>query len=195
MKASYFVSAADFRRWLDANHATATELLVGFYKKASGKGGLTYPEAVDELLCFGWIDGIKKRVDDESYTHRVTPRKSGSIWSLVNVRHAERLTKAGRMHPAGRKAFAARRADKTGIYSFENRPQKLPAVYERRFRANQPAWAFFTVQPPGYQRLAIYKVVSPKQESTRQRWLALLIADSAKGRRLGVLVSPGKRKP
>ena len=195
MSAVYFASAADFRRWLDANHATATELLVGFYKKASGKGGLTYPEAVDELLCFGWIDGIKKRVDELSYTHRFTPRRPRSIWSRINIVRAERLKRAGRMRPAGLKAFAAREAKRSGIYSFENRPRKLPAVYERKFRANKPAWAFFTAQPPGYQRLAIYKVVSPKQESTRQRWLALLIADSAKGRRLGVLVSPGKRKP
>jgi len=179
-----FASAADFRHWLEKNHATSPELLVGFYRKASGKGGLTYPDAVDELLCFGWIDGVKRRVDDERYTHRITPRRPGSTWSLVNVRHVERLTKAGRMHSAGEKVFAARRADKTGIYSFENRPQKLPAAYEELFRAQPKAWTFFMAQPPGYRRLVIFKMVSAKQEATRQRWLARVIAESAKGRRM-----------
>ena len=183
--ATHFASAADFRRWLEQNHATAPELLLGFYKKASGKGGLTYPEAVDELLCFGWIDGVKRRVDDERYTHRITPRRPDSIWSLVNVRHVERLTKANRMHAAGKKMFAARRADKTGIYSFENRPQDLPAAYEKIFRAKPKAWAFFMAQPPGYRRLLVYKIVSAKQEPTRLRWLARVMAESAGGRRLG----------
>ncbi len=185
MSALHFATAADFRRWLEQNHANTPELLLGFYKKASGKGGLTYPEAVDELLCFGWIDGVKRRVDDERYTHRITPRRSGSIWSLVNVRHVERLTKAGRMHAAGKTAFAARKADKTGIYSFENRPQNLPRNYEKIFRAKPKAWAFFMAQPPGYRRLVIYKIISAKQEATRQRWLARVIAESAQGRRLG----------
>jgi uncharacterized protein YdeI (YjbR/CyaY-like superfamily) len=185
MAATHFASAAGFRRWLEKNHATAPELLLGFYKKASGRGGLTYPEAVDELLCFGWIDGVKRRVDDERYTHRITPRRSGSIWSLVNVRHVERLTQAGRMHPAGLKTFAARQAAKTGIYSFENRPQNLPPAYEKIFRTKPRAWAFFMAQPPGYRRLVIYKIVSARQEPTRQRWLARVIAESSKGRRLG----------
>lgn len=185
MSATHFASAADFRRWLERNHAVTPELLLGFYKKASGRGGLTYPEAVDELLCFGWIDGVKRRVDDERYTHRITPRRAGSIWSLVNVRHIERLTKAGQMHAAGGKAFAARKAVKTGIYSFENRSRELPAAYKKLFRANAKAWTFFMAQPPGYRRLVIYKTVSAKQEATRQRWLARVIAESAKGRRLG----------
>jgi uncharacterized protein YdeI (YjbR/CyaY-like superfamily) len=184
MSASHFASAADFRRWLEKNHATATELLLGFYKKASGKGGLTYPEAVDELLCFGWIDGVKRRVDDERYTHRITPRRPGSIWSLINVRHVERLTKAKRMHPAGLRAFAVRQAHKTGVYSFESRPKKLPAAYEKIFRAQPKAWSFFMAQPPGYRRLLIFKIVRAKQEATRQRWLARTIAASARGRRL-----------
>jgi uncharacterized protein YdeI (YjbR/CyaY-like superfamily) len=185
VSATHFATAADFRRWLEKNHARAPELLLGLYKKSSGKGGLTYPEAVDELLCFGWIDGVKRRVDDEVYTHRITPRRPGSIWSLVNVRHVGRLTKAGRMHAAGKKAFVARREDKTGIYSFENRPQALPAAYEKIFHAKPEAWTFFMAQPPGYRRLAIYKIVSAKQEATRQRRLAQLIADSAQGRRIG----------
>lgn len=185
MPARHFASAADFRRWLEKNHAAVPELLLGFYKKASGKGGLTYPEAVDELLCFGWIDGVKRRVDDERYTHRITPRRPGSIWSLINVRHVERLIQAGRMHPAGLTAFAARKPQKTGVYSFENRPQQLPAAYEKIFRQNARAWAFFTAQPPGYRRLVVYKIVSAKRDTTRRSWLTRLIAASARGRRLG----------
>lgn len=184
MPAIHFKTAADFRRWLEKNHATATELLLGFYKKDSGKGGLTYPEAVDELLCFGWIDGVRRGVDDESYVQRVTPRKPGSNWSNLNVAHVARLTAAGRMHPAGLAAFNARTADKTGIYSFEKRPQKFPAAGEKIFRANKKAWTHWQSQPPGYQRLCIHWVTSAKQEETRQRRLAELITLTAQGRRL-----------
>jgi uncharacterized protein YdeI (YjbR/CyaY-like superfamily) len=179
-----FASSADFHRWLKKNHASATELLVGFYRIGLGKGGLTYPEAIDAALCFGWIDGVRKRLDDESYTIRFTPRKAGSIWSLINVGHVERLTKAGKMQPAGLAAYAARKAHKTGIYSFEKPPAKFPSEYEKEFRAKAKAWAFFNSQPPGYQRLATHRVVNPKQEATRRRWLARLIAESAAGRRL-----------
>jgi uncharacterized protein YdeI (YjbR/CyaY-like superfamily) len=134
VKLKYFKTAADFRAWLESNHASASELRVGFYKKDSGKGGLTYAEAVDEALCFGWIDGIKKRVDEFSYTHRFTPRKPKSNWSLINIRHVERLKKAGRMMPAGLKAFAAREAAKSGVYSFENKPRQLSPELERQFK-------------------------------------------------------------
>ncbi len=194
MKVVYFPSAAHFRRWLEASHEARTELQVGFYHKRSGKGGLTYPEALDEALCFGWIDGVRKNTGADSYAIRFTPRKTGSIWSLVNIRHVGRLTAAGKMHAAGLKVFGARLAHRTGIYAFEQKTaHKLPAVYEKEFRANKKAWAFFTAQAPWYQRTAIYKVVSPKQEATRLRWLGLLIADSAKGKRLDVLTSPAKR--
>lgn len=184
MKITHFKSAADLRHWLQKHHATTTELLLGFYKKDSGKGGPTYQEALDELLCFGWIDGVKRRVDDERYTHRVTPRKPGSNWSNLNVAHVARLTAAGKMQPAGLAAFNARSEDKTGIYSFEKRPQKFPAATERIFRANKKAWAHWQTQPPGYQRLCIHWVTSAKQEETRQRRLARLIAVTAQGRRL-----------
>jgi uncharacterized protein YdeI (YjbR/CyaY-like superfamily) len=191
---THFETAARFRQWLEQNHARSSELQVGFYKKSSGKGGLTYPEALDEALCFGWIDGVRKNTGTHSYVIRFTPRKLGSIWSLVNVRHVGRLTAAGKMHAAGLKAFAARLPHKTGIYSFEQKePRQLPAAYEKEFRANKKAWAFFTAQAPWYQRTAIHKVVSPKQEATRLRWLGLLIADSAKGKRLDALTSPAKR--
>ncbi len=180
----YFTSAASFRRWLEVNHGSATELLLGFYKKKSGKGGLTYPQAVDELLCFGWIDGIKRRVDEFSYTHRITPRRPGSIWSRLNQCHVARLTKAGRMHPAGIKVFEARNTARTGVYSFEKRPQKFPLEFEKLFRANAKAWTNWRTQPPGYQRLAIHWVTSAKQDDTRCRRLAQLIAITAHQRRL-----------
>jgi uncharacterized protein YdeI (YjbR/CyaY-like superfamily) len=194
MKIVRFPSSKDFRRWLEPNHATTTEIWVGFYHKDSGKGGLTYLEALDEALCFGWIDGIRKKAGADSYTSRFTPRKSGSIWSLVNIGHVGRLTAAGKMHPSGLKAFAARLAHRTGVYAFEQKSHKLPAAYEKPFRANRKAWAFFTTQAPYYQRTAIHKVTSPKQEATRLRWLDLLISDSARGKRLDALTSPAKRR-
>jgi uncharacterized protein YdeI (YjbR/CyaY-like superfamily) len=185
MKAAHFASASDFRRWLEKNHATTAELQVGFYKKASGRGGLTYHEAVTEALCFGWIDGIVRRLDAARFTHRFTPRRPGSTWSNVNVAHVARLTAAGKMHAAGLAAFAARRAAKTGIYSFEQGAQKLPPSCERKFRAHTRAWSFFSDQAPWYQRLIIHKIVSARREATRLRWLDRAIAESAAGRRIG----------
>jgi len=185
MTVVHFNSAADFRRWLERHHATARELQVGFYKKASGRGGLAYKEAVDEALCFGWIDGIVRKLDAHSYTLRFTPRKPGSSWSNVNVRNVARLSAAGRMSAAGLAAFAARTAERTGVASYEKRPQKLPAAYEKEFRTNRQAWTFFTAQAPWYQRLIIHKIVSAKQETTRLRWLDRAIVESAAGRRIG----------
>jgi uncharacterized protein YdeI (YjbR/CyaY-like superfamily) len=180
----HFANAADFRAWLEQHHATTSELVIAFYKKASGKPGLSYKEAVDEALCFGWIDGIVRRLDDERFSHRFTPRKRGSIWSNVNVAHVKRLTEAGRMHPAGVAAFAARVAKKTGIYSFEQKASPTwPTAYRKLFQADAAAWAFFTRQPPGYQRNAMLWVLSAKQETTRTRRLARLMALSKAGRR------------
>ncbi len=187
MKPVSFADAAEFRAWLESHHHQATELLLVFYKKDSGRGGITYAGALDEALCFGWIDGIRKRVDAQRYTIRFTPRKSGSIWSNANVRHVERLIAAKRMQPAGLAAFAARDAKRTGVYAFEKEPQKLPPEFAKQFRANRKAWAFFTAQAPWYQRTAIHIVVQPKQAATRQRWLDRLITDSAQGRRLARL--------
>jgi uncharacterized protein YdeI (YjbR/CyaY-like superfamily) len=185
MKPVHFQTAGEFRQWLEQNHTRATELWVAFYKKSSGKPGMTYAEAVDEALCFGWIDGIIKRIDAERFMHRFSPRKPRSIWSNVNVGHATRLIAAGRMRPAGLAAFTARETSRTGLYSFEQRerPMRLPAAYERLFRANRQAWAFFEAQPPSYRRLVIFKVVNPKQPATRERWLARFIAWSAAGKR------------
>jgi uncharacterized protein YdeI (YjbR/CyaY-like superfamily) len=193
MKVVHFSSAAEFRRWLEANHAVAAELWVGFYNKASGRGGLTYFEALDQALCFGWIDGVRYKIDADSYTNLFTPRRSGSNWSLVNVRHVERLTKAGQMRPAGVAAYAARRPEKTGGYSFQNRPEKLPPAYERPLRANAAAWTFFSAQAPSYRRICAFWIVSAKQEPTRQRRLAQLIACSATARRIPPLAGPKRR--
>ncbi len=181
----FFPTPAAFRAWLEKHHAAAPEVWIGFYKKASGKVAMTYKEAVDEALCFGWIDGVLNRVDADSYMHRFTRRRSGSIWSIVNVGHVARLTAAGRMHAAGLTAFNARSTAKTGVYAFERKTApKLPGAMAKRLRNHKAAWAFFSAQPPWYRRLALHKVVSPKLPATRERWLALLIAESAAGRRI-----------
>jgi uncharacterized protein YdeI (YjbR/CyaY-like superfamily) len=184
MIARYFKTAAEFRRWLAAHHATETELLVGFYKKASGQPGLSYKEAVDEALCFGWIDGIKKRVDEARYTHRFSPRKAHSIWSNVNATRLEELIAAGRVAKPGLEAWQRRDPKKTGIYSFENRPKTFDPALERTFKTEKAAWAFFGAQPPGYRRLMTFYVMSAKQPETRARRLATLIKSSAEGKRI-----------
>lgn len=191
-KPKFFASPADFRRWLDENHASARELLVGFHKKASGKKSITYPEALDEALCFGWIDGVRKSLNETSYTIRFTPRTPKSIWSLINVKHIERLKDQGRMHPAGLNAFAQRDPKRTGIYSFENTPRELSAAYEKKFRANKSAWKFFTAQPPFFRKTVAFWIMSAKKEETRLRRLQQLIETSAKGMRVGLLDSRRK---
>jgi uncharacterized protein YdeI (YjbR/CyaY-like superfamily) len=195
MTPRYFDSASAFRRWLEQHHASASELVVGFYNKASGQGGLTYAEALDEALCFGWIDGVRRRLDAARYTIRFTPRRPRSIWSRVNLRHVARLRQLGKMHAAGLAALAARTEAKTGVYSFENRPQKFPERYARVFRAKKAAWAFWQQQPPGYRRTAIWWVASAKQETTRQRRLDQLIADSTAGHRLQVIAGRATPRP
>jgi len=190
MKAKFFSSPEQFRQWLERNHNRATELLVGFHKKASGKKSITYAEALDEALCFGWIDGVRRSLDETSYTIRFTPRKPRSIWSLVNVKHVERLQKEGRMQPAGLEAYARRDPKRTGIYSFENRPRQLSAAYEKAFRENKAAWNFFQEQPPSYKKLMIFRTMSAKKEETRLRRLKQLIESSEKGVRLGIVTTP-----
>ena len=181
---TFFASAATFRAWLEAHHASATELHVGYYKKQSGKPGISYPESVDEALCFGWIDGVRRTLDHERYTIRFTPRKPASIWSAVNIARVGELSAQGRMHPAGLAAFGRRTESRSRVYSFEQDQHALGDEYEQRFRANAPAWAFFQTQAPSYQRPAIWWVVSAKQEATRVKRLAQLISDSEQGRRL-----------
>ena len=187
MQPKFFTSPEKFREWLERNHDGATELLIGFHKKSSGKKSVTYAEALDEALCFGWIDGVRKNLNETSYTIRFTPRKPTSIWSNINVKHVERLQKDGRMHRAGTEAYERRAPERTGIYSFENAPRKLPTEYEKTFRQNKAAWKFFQEQPAGYKRQMIFRTVSAKKEETRLRRLKQLIESSEKGERMGIL--------
>jgi uncharacterized protein YdeI (YjbR/CyaY-like superfamily) len=190
---TYFATPDEFRAWLEAHHESASELLVGYYKVGSGRPSMTWPESVDEALCFGWIDGVRRRIDDESYSIRFTPRKARSVWSAVNIGRVEELTRLGRMRPAGIRAFEGRAAERSGIYAYENRDAaELAPEDEAQFRAAGAAWAFFASQPPWYRRSAIWWVVSAKREETRRRRLAILIADSAQGRTLRALTRPGK---
>ena len=181
--ATFFADPAAWRRWLEKNHATATELLVGFFKKGSERPSITWPEAVDGALCFGWIDGVRRRIDDESYSIRFTPRRARSIWSAVNVRRVAALAEAGLMTPAGLGAFEGRSAARTAVYAFEQRNAAVLApADEKRLRTNLKAWKFFQSRPPWYQRTVTWWIVSAKQETTRQRRLTTLITDSAAGR-------------
>jgi uncharacterized protein YdeI (YjbR/CyaY-like superfamily) len=187
----FFEKPAELRAWLEKNHETQMELIVGAYRKATGKPSLTWPQIVDEALCFGWIDGIRRGIDDESWSIRLTPRKPTSNWSSANIRRVAELEEEGRMTAAGRAAFERRREDRSGIYSYERREQaRLDREQEREFKANVEAYAFFQSQPPGYRRTAIHWVVSAKREETRSRRLATLIEDSASGRRLRLLTRP-----
>jgi uncharacterized protein YdeI (YjbR/CyaY-like superfamily) len=188
----FFATPAKFRAWLAKNHATADELWVGYYKVSSGRPSITWPESVDEALCYGWIDGLRRSVDGESYRIRFTPRRPNSIWSSVNVRRAQELIDAGRMQPPGLAAFEKRREDLARQYSFEQGDVELGAEYERVFRDNAKAWSWFSSQPPGYRRTATWWVISAKREQTRRRRLGTLISDSAAGQRIGPLRRPDK---
>jgi len=193
MAPTFFRSQAAFRSWLEKYHDRKTELQVGFYKAASGKGGLTYEQAIDEALCFGWIDGITRSLGAEAWTIRFTPRRPRSNWSRINIGRVARLRKAGRMHEAGLKAFEGRDRSKDQSYSYENALRKLTPAYEKRFKANKKAWAFWKAQPPGYVRIASWWVMSAKRDETRERRLATLVGESAAGRRVEAL-TPGKRR-
>ena len=191
MKPIFFATRRELRAWLDEHHETATELWVGLHKKGSGRPSLTWPEVVDECLCFGWIDGLRHGIDAQSYMNRITPRKPNSNWSAVNVRRVEELTRQRRMRAAGLKAFRERREDKTATYSYEQRHQaKLDPLQERRFRSKKQAWEWFQTQPKGYRTTAVYWVMSAKRPETRERRLDTLIEDSAKGR----MVPPLRRR-
>jgi uncharacterized protein YdeI (YjbR/CyaY-like superfamily) len=181
MRPKFFKSPSDFRKWLAAHHANAKELFVGFYKKDTGKQSITWPESVDEALCFGWIDGIRRRIDDESYSIRFTPRKTSSTWSAVNIARATELSREGRMSPAGENAFAARKENRSGIYSYEQRSAELVEPYAGKLRRNKKASKFFVSQPPSYRKAANWWVISAKQEETRLRRLEKLISLSAAG--------------
>jgi uncharacterized protein YdeI (YjbR/CyaY-like superfamily) len=184
MKIEYFKSSSDFRRWLEKNHATRQELWVGYHKKNSRQPSMTWPESVDEALCFGWIDGIRKSVDDLRYMIRFTPRRRGSIWSAVNIKRARELSDKGLMEPAGMAAFNARKENKSGIYSYEQRSANLDVPYEKKLKQNKVAWDFFYAQPPSYRKAVGWWIVSAKQEATRVKRLERLMRESARGKRL-----------
>ncbi len=177
----FFDTPADFRAWLASYHSKAPELWVGFRKVATGMPSITWPESVDQALCFGWIDGLRKSVDADAYMIRFTPRRAGSTWSAVNIRRVAALTAAGLMQPAGLRAFEARIEEKSGIYSYETRPETLPEPYAAIMRKNRAAWKDFGQRSPSYRRGAIGWVISAKTEETRLRRLAILIDCSAKG--------------
>jgi uncharacterized protein YdeI (YjbR/CyaY-like superfamily) len=179
-----FRTQAAFRAWLEQHHAAAKELEVRLFKMHAAHRGITYPLALDEALCFGWIDGVTHRLDEDSYRQRFTPRTPRSTWSRRNVEHVERLTKAGRMTPAGLAAFRARDEQRTGVYSFEHERPALTPAHLRTFRANSAAWAFYQLQAPGYRRMTTHWVMSAKKDDTRARRLALLIDCSARGRKI-----------
>ena len=179
----FFESEADFRRWLEANHTTAPELLVGFWKKGSGKPSIDWPQARDQALCFGWIDGHRKSFGPDAYTIRFTPRRKGSIWSKVNVERYESLTTAGLMTPAGVRAYEENK-HKSGLYAYENVQKELTSDEEALFRGNEPAWADWEKRPPSYRKSALHWITSAKRPETRTKRLAELIAVSAEGRRL-----------
>jgi uncharacterized protein YdeI (YjbR/CyaY-like superfamily) len=183
----FFRDIKELRTWFLRHHKTEKELWIGFYKKGSGKEGVTYPESVDTALCFGWIDGIRKSLDDVSYTNRFTPRKPNSNWSLININKVKKLKKSGLMEPAGLAVYEKRRKDKSGIYSFEKEIIILPDEYEKMFRINKKAWEFFTSQVPSYKKPAIHWVMSAKQELTRQKRLGILISNSSKKEKIPIL--------
>ena len=188
MKPTFFRTPPEFRAWLEKRHREARELWVGFHKKSSGQASITWPEAVDEALCFGWIDGQRKGIDEVDHAIRFTPRKPGSIWSVANVKRVEQLRAQRRMQPAGLEAFEARAKDRSGIYSYEQRKAaELDEVQLRKFRANRKAWEFFQAQPPSYRKTVNWWVVSAKKEETRLKRLEQLIEESAAGRRIGLL--------
>lgn len=191
MKPRFFATPKSFRSWLEKYHATRSELLVGFYKRATGKRSITWPESVDEALCFGWIDGIRRSLSVEAYSIRFTPRRARSIWSAVNVARVRELDKLGKMTPAGARAFAARTPERTGVYSFErNAAAKLTKYEAAELERNAKAAAFFSAQAPWYRRTAIHWLISAKRAETRERRLGQLIAHSAKGETIPPLTRP-----
>lgn len=181
---TFFSTENDFREWLERNHDKETELIVGFYKVNSGKPSMTWPQSVGQALCFGWIDGIRKSIDEESYYIRFTPRRSDSNWSAINIKKINELTKASLMKPAGLKAFSMRKEEKSEIYSYENNEIQLDLAFEKQFKDNEKAWDFFMRQAPSYRKAVIRWIMSAKQEATRQARLLKTINQSEQQKRL-----------
>ncbi|MDB5283099.1 MAG: bacteriocin-protection protein [Bacteroidota bacterium] len=184
---TFFANQSLFRKWLQKNHAKESELLVGFYKKDSGKPSITWPESVDQALCFGWIDGVRRSLGDESYCIRFTPRKAKSIWSAINIKKMEELIKQGLMKPAGLAAFEKRQEHKSRIYSYENEAAVLDPALEKKFKANKKAWEFFKNQAPSYQKTVIHSIMNAKQETTKLKRFENLVKDSEAGTKIKAL--------
>ncbi|MEO5857413.1 MAG: YdeI/OmpD-associated family protein [Pyrinomonadaceae bacterium] len=180
----FFKNQADFRKWLEKNHDKAVELTVGFYKIGSGKASMIWMEAVDQALCFGWIDGVRRKIDEESYSNRFTPRRPTSNWSAINIAKVEDLKSKGLMTPSGIAAYEKRLEHKSRIYSYESDPAKLAAEYEEEFKKNKSAWKFFTSQAPSYQRVMVHWIMRAKKEGTRLSRLQKTIAASDAGKRV-----------
>lgn len=194
MDIKYFETAAELRQWFEKNHDKLDEVQIGFFKKKTGKKSITYNEAVDQALCFGWIDGVRNTIDDERHVIRFTPRRPKSNWSAININKVQELIKAGLMHPSGLKAFNERDLAKTNQYSHEAlNPGKFDEADEQLFRANEKAWQGFMAMPPSYRKAAIWWVVSAKQEATRKKRLLTLIEDSAQGRKVKPLTRKNER--
>ena len=190
LEPTFFESPADFREWLERNHDSAEELILGLHKKNSGKPSIALREAQDEALCFGWIDGVARSIDENSWAIRFTPRRPGSVWSAVNIKAAHQLIASGRMTPAGLAEFEKRDEKRAKQYSYERESAEFDAACGKTFRANEKAWDFFRAQPSGYQRLHTWWVMSAKREETRAKRLAVLIEISAQGRRIDPMKSP-----
>ena len=188
----FFATAPEFRAWLEQNHQRTHELLVGFYRKGSGRPSMTWPESVDEALCFGWIDGVRRSAGDDAYTIRFTPRRRRSIWSAINIARAHSLIAEGRMQPAGLAAFEQRDEQRTRQYSFEHENVELEPPLAAMLEKNAAAARFFHAQPPGYRKTATWWVMSAKRADTRARRMQSLIDDSARGQRIGLLRKPEK---
>jgi uncharacterized protein YdeI (YjbR/CyaY-like superfamily) len=196
VKATFFATPAAFRAWLQAHHDTAKELLVGFYKTGSKRPSITWPQSVDQALCFGWIDGVRRSLGPDSYTIRFTPRRARSIWSNVNTRRFAALEEEGLVAPAGLAAFGKREEARSGVYSSERRTEaRFSPAQSKTFKANARAWDYFQARPPWYRRAATHWVITAKKEETRERRLQTLIADSAAGRLVGPLRRPEGKSP
>jgi uncharacterized protein YdeI (YjbR/CyaY-like superfamily) len=192
MRARIFSGPSEFREWLERNHGKVQELLVGIYNQRSSETSITYREALDEALCFGWIDGVRRSVNETTYCVRFTPRKARSYWSAVNIKRFGELKKQGRLAAPVLEAFEKRSQD-SGKYSFENRTEKIDPAFEKQFQANKRAWEFFSAQAPWYRRTSAFWVMSAKKDETRLKRLGILMKDSENGKRLGMLTPKGKK--
>jgi len=184
MKPIFFKNQSQLRKWFEKNHLSEQELILGYYKKGTGKETVSWSESVDQALCFGWIDSVRKSIDEESYQIRFTPRKPNSIWSNVNINKIKELTDRGLLLSTGIEAFNKRKENKSGIYAFENEKQQLDEVFEIQFKANKKAWKFFNDQPAGYKKLALHYVMTAKLEATRNKRFQDLVTDSEEGLRM-----------